>query len=1198
VGALAKGAAALALWVPAAVAAQASGRPAPARVVLSVVADAAPADPWPARLEGLLDESGSGRGWAVVERPLSLGAAPAVLLARFSPDWVVSRGPLPPAAVEAARKAGVATLELPTAPLAAAQALLRAAGETAAPRAAAARAAAARDSLRAHEALRDDDGLEDAADRVLAAAASDPEALRALAALQARQSRLRGQKRLRDALLTLDKLLAAAPARAAARAFGLKERGRLRALIGDFDGARADLEAALRLVPGDGEAALLLAQAERETPERALRWALRAARPGSGGGRAAALLAADISLDLGDERGARRLAAKALEAYGEDPDALRLMARLSRGEPAEARGYAERAEQAALALPDWLRPAALRFCARLWQDLGETGRALSALGAAHAAAPEDTAAMEELARLRREQPGAAAGPALAAPAAAPAESRSAVELRVSRDPDALPDLFRLEELAFSEGRVADAAALAARLQETIHRAPLWTQFPAYLRASSVWQALGDPGRARECLLPAKDLEPDSPEANLALYPLGRRGPDEQVLFERATRFYQEADPANEDLRDAWRRIARGHAALDEPQAARAALERARALAPGDTETVSLAAELDAAEAAAAKSRAQRAALEREAEAALAAGKAAAALTAAQSLCAMPAPGPAEEARALALRARAQRANNDPAAAFESLERALALSPSEPGLLEAAVRCAWALGRGDRALELARRLTAARAGAPAADAAAAWDLRAQAEEKVGDRGAEAGSLQRALRLSPGEPARLAALAAAYRALGRDRDALEAEDQRAAALSGASADERAKAAADRAGTLAGLGDDDAAAKALDEALALRLSDTALRAALIQERSGFLEHAAAKSAAAGDDTAAERALRRALELAPARPQTLEALADLAARGQRPAEALELARRLERALETADAPALRRAAASDRLAELLAARGERRAARKAFERALAAAPSDARALRALGDPAAGLLDARAALPYADRLVASAARLGSPAERADALQRRAAARAALGDAAGAEADRRAAAAAAPEDLASLWPLLSEEKLPADALALVDARKPAGGRALGAWRVLRGQARARLGDAAGAREEFEAAVAQDADAACFGDLAERERGSVDAAYFDACLARFQDRPELYLNRGVARFRAGRAGDAEADFRRALELRPAYTEAGLSLAYALAAAGRRDEALAALDRSQSLAADRGSAAYAGLLELRRGLRRAR
>ena len=337
-------------------------------------------------------------------------------------------------------------------------------------------------------------------------------------------------------------------------------------------------------------------------------------------------------------------------------------------------------------------------------------------------------------------------------------------------------------------------------------------------------------------------------------------------------------------------------------------------------------------------------------------------------------------------------------------------------------------------------------------------------------------------------------------------------------------------------------------------------------------LLALAAAAAAALGCASA-----RSPIEPAPDRPETLEH-----------------ARRLETALKKADAPAAERAAASDRLGELLAARGDKRGARKAYERALAQISTDPRALRALGDPASGLLDARAALPYADRLVASS-RYGSPAEKADALQRRAALRAAIGDAAGAEADRRGAAAAAPDDLDSLWQLLSGDQLPADALALVDARRPAGGRALGAWRVLRGQVRSRLGDAAGAREEFDAAVAQDAAAVCFDELADRERGRAATAYFDACLARFPDRPELYLDRGVARFRAGQAGDAEADFRRALELRPAYTEAGLSLGYALAAAGRREEALAVLDRCESLASDRESPAYARVLELRRGLK---
>src|SRR5262249_33286139 len=144
------------------------------------------------------------------------------------------------------------------------------------------------------------------------------------------------------------------------------------------------------------------------------------------------------------------------------------------------------------------------------------------------------------------------------------------------------------------------------------------------------------------------------------------------------------------------------------------------------------------------------------------------------------------------------------------------------------------------------------------------------------------------------------------------------------------------------------------------------------------------------------------------------------------------------------------------------------------------------------------------------------------------------------------------------------------------------------------WLLLRGAARGKAGDAAGARADFRSAVELDAAYACSDDTLPERRSRMDVSYFDACIERLPGQARLHLDRGVARFEAGKRDEAAADLQRAVELQPDYPEAELSLAWVLSELGRKKDAAAELDRALARAPARSEQVYERLRELRRSL----
>ncbi len=129
------------------------------------------------------------------------------------------------------------------------------------------------------------------------------------------------------------------------------------------------------------------------------------------------------------------------------------------------------------------------------------------------------------------------------------------------------------------------------------------------------------------------------------------------------------------------------------------------------------------------------------------------------------------------------------------------------------------------------------------------------------------------------------------------------------------------------------------------------------------------------------------------------------------------------------------------------------------------------------------------------------------------------------------------------------------------------------------------------------QEDFIAAVRLDPKSACFDHALVKNREGLDPVYFDLCIGRFPGNPLLYMERGIARYLSGRRDIALADFHKAIELKPDYLEAHLSLASALVAQGRSAEALATADRAVALAKDRKDPVYKQIAALQSSLRKA-
>jgi tetratricopeptide (TPR) repeat protein len=349
----------------------------------------------------------------------------------------------------------------------------------------------------------------------------------------------------------------------------------------------------------------------------------------------------------------------------------------------------------------------------------------------------------------------------------------------------------------------------------------------------------------------------------------------------------------------------------------------------------------------------------------------------------------------------------------------------------------------------------------------------------------------------------------------------------------------------------------------------------------------------AALGDAEGAAAGLRRALAAVPEDPQALRQMLDLLVSRGRPEDALPYAERLEKKLESASpsdrADAARRTArvrsevalksgrpeaaladaerlveeakggapkeraeAYARLAEAQGAAKDVAAQERSLRLALEADPENALAARAWVDLALALGRPEEALPYARRL-AAAPKAGRGGVPADAYRRLARVQRRLKDEAGAEASLRLALAADPAEPKTYGLLLDLLRArPREALAVVAAVPPEGSPGRAERLGLRGVAEALGGDAAAARADFAAAAALDAKALCFSPAFGPGRDLLPPVYFEVCLERFPADPDLYRDRGVALFRAGRTAEAADAFRKVLELKPGDEEAAESL----------------------------------------------
>ncbi len=218
-------------------------------------------------------------------------------------------------------------------------------------------------------------------------------------------------------------------------------------------------------------------------------------------------------------------------------------------------------------------------------------------------------------------------------------------------------------------------------------------------------------------------------------------------------------------------------------------------------------------------------------------------------------------------------------------------------------------------------------------------------------------------------------------------------------------------------------------------------------------------------------------------------------------------------------------------------------------------------------------------ALSLADKAVTVAAR-ASLATHARARAERAQVELLLRDYKSAESDLRSAAFLEPRPggqyAMPLALVLSREGKTAQALELLEAKAPpseGSDRAARARRLVwRAVLRFELKKNAAAISDLEEAIKLDAPTACKRDPEVEEADRIRPGFFDLCAARYPSDARLRLDRGVARYAAGDAPGAEADFREALRLKPGYLEAAMSLASVLERRGAVSEALAVVQGS--------------------------
>ncbi|MBI3554127.1 MAG: tetratricopeptide repeat protein [Elusimicrobia bacterium] len=868
--------------------------------------------------------------------------------------------------------------------------------------------------------------------------------------------------------------------------------------------------------------------------------------------------AARLRAQSGDSVGVEKALKRALELEPDDAEAAFALAEALRDRPAEALPYAELAARSGATARR--RAAAHRLSAEIRLDMDDAAGARASLERALSLADRDLEALQVMVRAERGRPLAAAGYAARASKAADAAPRwlrpaadrlcARIWLELADYPEAIACLRRALGVNHD-----DLDALEALVE--IKRAR-----PQETAAASGIPSADRPARSEAALMPALQADPEDLEALRQLIEI-RRGQQRLVEAEGLAGRLMDAVPKA----PAWQHVAaytmltEVWLELGDAEMARQSIRHARDLDPRSLVVLTTAARLGVGEG--------------------------------QGDDASPADAHAAVARALI-------SLEDTAGAEASLKAALEVVPEHLQALEVFARLRLAEGRPREALAFSDRLLkASEAKTPVTwelagrynrlpwEHASVYEQRAQIELELGDEAAARQSLERALALVPEDPAAL-------------RVSIELN------LRAALARRQAK---DEAGRKRSLSD------------ALMFCGRALKAmekAPLDERARVIEQQAEIERELGDEAAAEASLNRALDLVPGkrqgepqgqqeppvpsagalaapppeRLQALEMLVQLAMDAHRPQQALAAC---ERALAAAEksSPAERAGLYTQR-ARISRELGDADGAAKSLEQALALSPDDSQALRTLAQIESGRGRPREALRWARSLVKVSGKAPAAA-RADAYRQKAQIELDLGDDASAREDFKRVLAAAPEDWGSLWMLLSAGRAePREGLALVEAHRPQAG-PTGPWLALRGLARAKLKDRAGAEEDLRAAAEADAKEVCLGPLFQAHRDRLDPLYFDRCVEKFPDEPKLFADRGVARYACGQAEAAVADFRKAAELRPDDLQALVSLASALEAADRREEALREADRAAGLAKGREGAILGQIETLRKRLR---
>jgi len=552
----------------------------------------------------------------------------------------------------------------------------------------------------------------------------------------------------RQAVLYADRAAALESAPAAGRARAYRLSGEYRLGVGDAAGAREKLERALALAPEDPGALSLLAQAAREEPGAALGWAERALKASAGAapGRRAALhlLAADIRVDLEDEEGAARELASALELDPGNLDALRAMARVERRRGGDAAFYARAAERAAEDAPEWLRPAARRYAARVWLDLDDEPRAARAYRRALELDPDDQEALRCLVEITGKEPGAAAERVAppGTPPRPPEESWAewtpqALERAERRDPDGV-EAVRLRAARARERREPrEAAREAGQLAEALWRAPLWQQAAGEVMAARLQLDLGDEREASVRLATALRLEPHSLrawrlESRLKTARESRRV---SVSVLHSSVVADQAPDAGQALAFGYREVAAARWTLGDPAGAERAVARALEAVPGDAAALELRARIAAGAPAPAAKAAPPADELTALESAVRSGRLSGEASLAALLKAWP-DGASPRERWLSLRAEVVERLGGADAPVEDLRRLSDQVPGDVRALSLLVRAEARRSRTKEALSDADRLVAAAETSAPAERGAALRQRARLRLDAGDgRGAE-------------------------------------------------------------------------------------------------------------------------------------------------------------------------------------------------------------------------------------------------------------------------------------------------------------------------------------------------------------------------------------------------------------------------------------------------------------------------------